>query len=114
MMNSSIPGIDAFQSLVETYIRIDPNGFIVNSFNNQLSQITVGTNQSLVFEPSLYSYDLDTSSIASNASFKFYCTVVDNGIEQQYPKIFINMFTSLADFKLQEYQNEPCFSNTSS
>lgn len=114
MSDSSIKGIEAFQASVETFIRVDPNGFLVNSFEtSQLSQLTIGTSQILVFNPSLYSIDLDTNTVASNSSYQFYCTIVDNGVPLGYPKLYENVYMSLATAKINSYSNEQCFSDLS-
>lgn len=112
MTNDSLVGIQAFKSSVDVYVRVDPTGFLVKPLDTQLSQITLGSNQSLTFTPSLYSLDLDTSTVASDSVYNFSCTLVDNGLEQDYPKLYENVYLDLASFKVNGYSNEPCFTSS--
>lgn len=118
MTASSVSGIDAFQASVDTFIQIDPSGYTVDSFDGQISQIALGTNQLLSFNPMMFSIDLGTNSaLPSDTKFYFYCTVVDNGIALDYPQSYQGVYTDLALFKSNQIQmnsNRNCFNDSSS
>lgn len=118
MSSESVVGIDAFQASLDTFVEIVSSGFLVSSFDGQVSQVTLGSSQPLVFKPSLYSIDLDTGSIvSSNETFKFYCTVVDNGVSKDYPMLYQDVYIDLAMFQqssniYQMSSNTTCFANS--
>lgn len=63
-----------------TYLQIIPSGIIVSVLPNSVSQITIGSVQSLTLDPVLYSSDRDGIVSMSSLSFKFYCRPVSDGV----------------------------------
>ena len=112
-----------YASEVATYIRIKPAGIIVSSIANSIGGGTLETNlglsQSLVLNPVSYSYDLDGIVKASSLSFKFYCQVIENGIEKGYAKMGFNSNIDLYSFKYNNNlpvsmsNNFTCFDSSS-
>jgi hypothetical protein len=80
-----------FVGQVATYVEIIPTGIVVSSLPNSLGGGTLETNlglsQSITLDPPSYSYDLDKLANISALSFKFYCQVIDNGIQLGYPML---------------------------
>jgi hypothetical protein len=115
-MSGPIPGIGAFVSVTNTFIKIQPTGFDVISFNGQISQIMIGTKQELQFDPFTYSVDLDSPQLDSSTRFLFYCTVVDNGIANAYPQSSLNIFIDLKEFQVNSNfgmsSDTTCFNNS--
>jgi len=69
---------------VDTYLRIIPSGLVLSSL--KLSQpmyggtieITRGINQSIDFDPFLFTYDIDSKAVISSLSFKYSCQILDD------------------------------------
>jgi hypothetical protein len=92
-----------YSSEVATFIKIKPAGIIVSSLANSVGGGTLETNlglsQSLVLNPVSYSYDLDGIVRANSLNFKFYCQVIEKGIEKGYAKLGYNTNIDLYTFK---------------
>jgi hypothetical protein len=110
---SSIGNI--YTSELDTYVQIVRSGIVVSSLPNTIGggtvSITRGTKQSIVLSPALYSYDLDGLISMSSVKFNFYCQVIDDGIEHEYPMRFENVKADLYSLKLDQSLNFPMSSN---
>lgn len=98
-----------FTSELDTYVQIVRSGIVVSSLPNTIGggtvSITRGTKQSIVFNPALYSYDLDNLIAMSSLKFNFYCQVIDDGIENEYPMLFENVKADLYSLKFDPLLN---------
>jgi hypothetical protein len=99
---------------VSTFIEIIPAGIVVFNFDEGLSQVSIGTQQSIDLLPSQYSYDIDGTQDISELNFKFYCQVIDGGVAKNYPSMFVGVYDDLLKFKeglsnIPMYHNSTCF-----
>ncbi|CAF1112655.1 unnamed protein product, partial [Brachionus calyciflorus] len=60
-------------SQIDANVRILPSGMNISSLENHLDFIKIGQNQSLEFQPALYSYDYDKIAKFDSVKFNFYC-----------------------------------------
>ncbi|CAF0899284.1 unnamed protein product, partial [Brachionus calyciflorus] len=60
-------------SQIDANVRILPSGIDIFSLENYLDSIKIGQNQSLEFQPALYSYDYDQIAKFDSVKFNFYC-----------------------------------------
>ena len=58
---------------IQTYIEIIPTGLVIFALPNGISQVLIGSSQSVSLMPSLYSYDIDQIINVSSLIFRFYC-----------------------------------------
>ncbi len=58
---------------IQTYIEIIPTGLVIFALPNGVSQILIGSSQSVSLKPSIYSYDYDQVINANSLIFGFYC-----------------------------------------
>lgn len=81
-----------YTDTAQTYFEVAPTGIAIASLPGTLAggtfEQTIGTNQTILLDPVTYSYDLDSLANISALSFKFYCKVIDNGVEYDYPQLF--------------------------
>jgi len=71
---------------VDTYLSIIPSGLVLSTL--KLSQpmyggtieITRGINQSIDFDPFLFTYDIDSKAVISSLSFKYSCQIINNQV----------------------------------
>ena len=81
---------------VDTFLKIEHTGLIISSLRLKASMyggmidITRGLNQAIVFDPFLYSYDLDQIAIISSLAFKYKCQLIESNIQQEYPNFYLN------------------------
>ena len=69
---------------VDTFLSIIPSGLVLSTL--KLSQpmyggtieITRGTNQSIDFDPFLFTYDIDSKAVITSLSFKYSCQIVND------------------------------------
>jgi hypothetical protein len=85
---------DIVSSSMDTYVDIVPTGFVVNAFSDQTTLIEVGRSQEIDFQPGMYSYDLDGMVEPNVMEYKYFCRVVENGVESN------NFTTDLMTFKM--------------
>jgi hypothetical protein len=113
-----------FENEAFTYVKIVQTGLIISAINlNQLSQggtieINRGTNQIIEFNPALNSYDLDNTLIMTSLKYKFYCQIIDSGIQRGYPQANLNENVDLKTYKLNPSTkiniNQTCLESTGS
>ena len=98
-----------FQEEVDTFIRIVPSGLVVSSIAGSQTtgggtyEITRGSKQAIVLNPVLYSFDLDGVKAISGLEFKFYCQVIEYGVEMGYPLAAVDAKIDLSMFKSNAY-----------
>ena len=92
---------------VYSYIKIIPSGLILSSL--KLSQpvyggtieIIRGQNQTIQFDPYLFTYDIDGVASIASLIFKYSCQIIQSNLPQGYPQIpGTNQTINLDDFKL--------------
>jgi hypothetical protein len=72
---------------VDTYLSIIPSGLVLSTL--KLSQpmyggtieITRGINQTIDFDPFLFTYDIDSKAVISTLSFKYSCQIVNDQVD---------------------------------
>lgn len=93
----------SFTSQVETYIEIVPSGIIVAALNGQTGggtyEITRGMNQSIELNPVMFSFDLDSIVNIGSLKFKYYCQIIENGIEKGFPMLSYDLKADLFTIK---------------
>lgn len=93
----------AFTSQSETFIEIIPSGIMILSLVGQFGfgifEITRGFNQRIVFNPVLYSIDLDKKVKMSSLNFEFYCKLIEDETELDYPRLGNSEMTDLLTIK---------------
>ena len=108
-------------SQIDTFIKIIPSGLVLSTL--KLSQpmyggtieITRGTNQSIQFDPFLFTYDIDSIADITSLTFKYSCQKIDSGLESGYPKISgTNKIINLDEIKLNSSLKiyDKCFNTT--
>lgn len=113
-----------FQTQVDTYIKIVPSGIVLSSLANfkipggGTYEITKGKKQTVEFNPYQFSYDIDALIPISQLKFKYYCQVIEFGVETGYPMLYLNQMIDLGLFKnsskLSMNNNLTCFDSPSS
>jgi hypothetical protein len=108
----------AGQAEVDTYICIVPSGIVVFAFEDGISQLAIGTGQSIELLPLVYSYDIDGDKDISELDFKIYCQVIDDNVELGYPKTLRSSDDDLLKLKLglsavTMNENSTCFRDIS-
>jgi hypothetical protein len=110
-----------FSSQIDTFIRIVPSGLIISALSSSIMTgggtiiITRGFTQEIDFNPILNSYDLDSLATIVNLNFKYYCQIIDAGIERGYPEIYLNRKIDLyktmlePDLPSSTTSNKTCF-----
>jgi len=95
-----------FTKQVDTYIKIVPTGLVISALSSSVPSgggtitITRGFKQEIYFDPILNSYDLDSLATIFNLKFKYYCQVIESGVEMGYSEIYVNKKIDLNMFKL--------------
>ena len=108
-----------FESEQDTFVSIVPSGIYLSSLAaNKIPdggryEMTKGTEQDIQFNPFIYSYDIDSLIDIATLSFKYYCQVIEFGVETGYPKLFLNQKIDLSMYKtrsdLAMSNNLTCF-----
>ena len=76
-----------FTDRIDTHVKIVPSGLVISSLRSSLAsgggtlEITRGSNQAIEFNPFLNSYDLDGQGTVFDLKFKYYCQVIENGVQ---------------------------------
>ena len=113
MFDANVP-LDSFQTESDTYINIEQSGIIVNGFENGMLEIKRGLKQDIYIDPVMYSYSLDSLVSMSGLKFRFYCSVIDDGLVKSAPFVAVDKKIDLMTFKNDEkYGNFlTCFNST--
>ena len=110
-----------FRAKIDTHIQIVPSGIVVSALGvNRLDgggtiEITRGISQNIQFNPFLNSYDIDSVGDMSSLMFRYYCQVIDNGIENGYLAMYLNTKVDLNMFVVDDVleanmtRNKTCF-----
>ncbi len=89
----------------QTFIQIIPSGLVLSTLKSSQPiyggtiQVTRGQNQSIPFNPYLFSYDIDNVAVITSLSFKYACQIIDSNIAQGYLLNGLNQTINLDDFK---------------
>jgi hypothetical protein len=78
-------------------------------------EITRGQNQTIQFNPYLFTYDIDNEAVITSLTFKYACQLIDANIPKGYPlQPVTNKTIYLDDFKsnLSLSQLNSCFNST--
>lgn len=109
--------VSVFQTSIDTYVKIVPSGMAIIGLENGVIEITRGVGQQIVFNPLLYSFDIDDLTPASTLSFKYYCRPVDEGIPKDFPSYSLGNLTDLRAYQLNASlkmsTNTTCFNSSS-
>jgi hypothetical protein len=93
-------------SQIDTYVQIAQSGLVISALS--LSQpmyggsieITRGSNQTIVFNPFTFSYDIDRQAVMTSLAFKYACQVIDANVPRGYPQVIgSNKTVYLDEFK---------------
>ena len=106
---------------VDTFLSIIPSGLVLSTL--KLSQpmyggtieITRGLNQSIDFDPFLFTYDIDSKAVISSLSFKYSCQIVNDQREMIGLNNSNTSITYLDAIKQQQSVNPmtmTCFNST--
>jgi hypothetical protein len=109
----------SFYEQVDTFLKIEPTGLVLSSLRlmrpmyGGVIEVTRGLNQTILFDPYLFTQDLDQVAVISDLKFKYSCQLVDsNGVQSGvggsgYAQIY------LSDLKLNASLKpfDKCFNN---
>jgi hypothetical protein len=92
----------SFYEQVETFLKIEPSGLVLSSLRlmrpmyGGVIEITRGLNQTISFDPYLFTQDLDQVAVISGLKFKYSCQLVDSNVVQsggggsEYAQIYLS------------------------
>ena len=99
-----------FTTQSETYIEIIPSGIMILSLVGQFGfgifEISRGLNQRIVLNPALYSIDLDKKVKISSLKFVYYCKLIEDEVELDYPRLGISEMNDILSIK-KLHETEP-------
>jgi hypothetical protein len=99
----------AYWSEIDHYIEIVPSGLIVTAFEGQFQdgtfEISRGTNQTITLDPVKYSIDLDGLVNKKTLKFWYYCRLIQNETELEYPRNSMNKLVDLLTIQ-NNYDND--------
>ena len=101
-----------YGSNVSTYIRVVPTGIVVNALESGVQRISIGSNQTLIFNPVFYSFDLDNIVSPQSLSFIFFCQTI-NANETFVSKENIDLYQYNMNSSLIMNSNLTCFDSNS-
>lgn len=82
-----------------TYIQVVPSGLVIVALDGSQGsgtyEIAIGTSQVLTLDPVGYSYDIDSLASMANLKFTYYCKVIDNAVEYDYPQLYYANYLDL-------------------
>ncbi len=111
-----------FSSSVDTFIQVVPSGLVLSTLKTSQPmyggtiQISRGQNQKILFDPFLFTYDVDNVAVITELTFTYACQVIDSNVPQGYPKVVgTNQTISLSSFKTSPslLPLMTCFNSTS-
>lgn len=110
--------IDLRDFLVEmdNYVKIVPSGIVVQVFPGGMTKVRRGIDQSIILDPTFYSYDLDSVYPIKNLKFNYYCSIFENGLLVKSPQISLDYSLDLSSIKsdFSLYSNYSCFDSAES
>lgn len=77
----------------DTFIQITPSGLVLSTLKQSQPmfgsaiEISRGLNQTIEFDPFLFTYDIDMLAVITSLTFKYTCQKVVSNIPQGFPKI---------------------------
>ena len=107
---------------IDTYVKIIPSGLVLSTLSlskpmyGGTIEIERGWNQTIQFNPFLYTYDIDSVCVITSLSFKYACQIIDSNVEQGYPhKSGTNQTIYLDEFKFNSGLSQllKCFDSIS-
>ena len=86
----------------------------MNGFENGMLEIKRGLKQDIYIDPVRYSFSLDSLVSMSSLQFRFYCSVIDEGLVKSAPFVAVDKKIDLMTFKKDKnYGNFlTCFNTT--
>ena len=76
----------SFYEQVDTFLKIEPTGLVLSSLRlmrpmyGGLIEITRGLNQTISFDPYLFTQDLDQVVVISSFKFKYSCQIIESNV----------------------------------
>ena len=99
MLNTSL------ETQIETFLKIEHTGLVISSLRQKqpmfggMIEITRGSNQTITFDPFLYSYDLDQLAVIYTLKFRYKCQLIESNIQQGYSEFYLDEFKSNSSLK---------------
>lgn len=93
-----------FEGQVESYVKVIPSGIVLSSLESAripsggTYELTIGAQQEVRFNPFVFTYDVDAVARIDLLEFKYYCQVVEFGVEVGYPMRSLNEMVDLGSF----------------
>jgi hypothetical protein len=116
-----IPDGTTLTSEIDTFVSIIPSGLVLSTLSQSqpmyggLIEISRGHAQSILFNPFLNTYDIDSIAVITSLTFKYSCQVIDSNVKQGYPVIPSTNQTVYLD-QIKQNTNlityNTCFGNT--
>ncbi|CAF1033074.1 unnamed protein product, partial [Brachionus calyciflorus] len=104
---------NVFSNEIDALVRILPSGMDIFSLENYLDSIKIGQNQSLEFQPALYSYDYDQIAKYDSVKFNFYCYVRNKSENLTFLKIKnFSLDHDIYNYSTRLTLNSECFTET--
>ena len=100
-------------TMAKTYVQIIPSGLVVYPFKNGVSNIKIGSQQSLILNPILNSFDFDNLVDISSLKFKFYCKTIHLNSSVMENNNNLNLLMYKMNNTLQMTSNQTCFASNS-
>ena len=108
-----------FQSELDTFVRVEPSGLVLSVLANAkipaggTYEISRGLEQAVEFNPYFFSYDVDGIVAVASLGFKYYCQVIELGVQMGFSKISNSEMVDLSMYKTRSdlvmRNNVTCF-----
>jgi hypothetical protein len=100
-----------FTNDISTYVQVIPTGLVVYALQNGIQSILIGSNQTLIFNPVLYSFDMDNFVSPQLLEFKFFCQKVNSSaIMENIENSQIDLYQYKMNNSVMEmFSNLTCF-----
>ena len=100
-----------FANDISTYVQVIPTGLVVYALQNGIQSILIGSNQTLIFNPVLYSFDMDNFVSPQLLEFKFFCQKVNSSaIMENIENSHIDLYQYKMNNSVMEmFSNLTCF-----
>jgi hypothetical protein len=96
-----------------TFIQIIPSGLAIFGLQNGISSQLVGSSQSFILNPGLYSLDLDYLLSMNKLNYTFYCNSINSNRINSSSKTTIDLATYKKNPQLAMQWNDTCFDSNS-